>query len=302
MGDLSSQPIHGVAVDAGSGLEAAIREARGERAMPDDLLMFKRSVLTILGPQATTVLVDATCGPDLLSDYPGGCEPMMAYEADVYHISDDDRVTVLPEGLAVSDYPGLGVKQLKFFMYYAPDDQPELNARKLDILARVGQECSANDLRYLVEPLVYHPLIKPGTKEFARLKPELVRRATEAFAEPRLAADVLKVEVPVDLNFVDGFGTPDMSRQQALDAFRRAAEPAAGRDLVYLSAGVAFEAFEASLVMAREAGVPFAGFMCGRAIWSDAVGVFGREGETALADWLADTGRTRLRRLIEALQ
>lgn len=301
MVDLSSHPIHGVAVDAGSGLEAAIRDVRGRRAEPDDLLTFKRSVLTVLGPQASTVLIDATCGPDLLADYPDGCAPMMAYEADVYHISDEDRITVLPDNLSISDYPGLGVRQLKFFMYYAPDDTAELNAKKLDVIADVGRDCDANDVRYLVEPLVYHPEVEPGTAEFARLKPDLVRRATEAFANPRLKADVLKVEVPVDLNFVEGFGAPQMSRLQALEAFRYAAEPAAGRDLVYLSAGVAFEAFEASLMMAREAGVTFAGFMCGRAIWSDAVGVFGRDGETALVDWLADTGRSRLRRLIETL-
>lgn len=301
MGERSSQPIHGVAVDAGSGLEAAIREARGKHAQPDDLLTFKRNVLTILGPLASTVLVDATCGPDLLADYPDGCEPMMAYEADVYHISDDDRITVLPDNLAVSDYPGLGVRQLKFFMYYAPDDRPDLNSRKLDIIAGLGRDCRANDIRYLVEPLVYHPRLEPGTPEFARLKPDLVRWATEAFAEPRLGANVLKVEVPVDLNFVEGYGAAQMSRQQALDAFRHAAEPADGRDLVYLSAGVAFEAFEASLIMAKEAEVRFAGFMCGRAIWSDAVGVFGRDGETALADWLAETGTNRLQRLIKTL-
>ncbi len=301
MGEPSIRPIHGVAVDAGSGLEAAIREARGDRAQPDDLITFKRSVLTVLGPQASTVLVDAACGPDLLADYPDGCAPMMAYEADVYHISGEDRITVLPDNLSVADYLGLGVRQLKFFMYYAPDDRADLNARKLEIVARIGRDCVNHNVRYLVEPLVYHPEIEPGTAEFARLKPDLVRRATQAFADPRLNADVLKVEVPVDLNFVEGFGEPEMSRSEALEAFRHAAEPAAGRDLVYLSAGVAFEFFEESLKMARDAGVDFTGFMCGRAIWADAVSVFGQDGETALVDWLADTGRTRLRRLIAAL-
>ena len=58
---------------------------------------------------------------------------------------------------------------------------------------------------------------------------------------------------------------------------------------------------EETLTMAREAGVEFRGFMCGRAIWSDAVGVFGTEGEVALRGWLEDTGGDRLRRLIAAL-
>ena len=296
-----TQMIHGVAVDAGSGLEAAIREARGADARDDDLMTFKRTVLEALAPGASTVLVDAACGPDLIRSYPEGCAPMLAFEADVYHISDDDRITVLPDNLTVSDYPGMGVKQLKFFIYYAPDDDPALNARKEDLVADLGQRCRDHGLTYLMEPLVYHPSVAPGSAEYAAMKPDLVRRATAKFAEPRFQVDVLKVEVPVDLNFVEGFGEAQMSHAQTLDAFRAAAEAAGDIDLVYLSAGVTFERFEASLKLAREAGVAFNGFMCGRAIWSDAVGIFGAEGEGALRAWLDTTGRARLARLIAAL-
>ena len=294
-------PIHGVAVDAGSGLEAAIRAARGAQAKDDDLLTFKRTVLETLGPDASTLLVDAACGPELLSSYSKGCVPMLAYEADVYHISDADRITVLPDNFAIEDYPAMGVPQLKFFIYYAPDDDPALNARKHDLVADIGRRCRAAGIKYLMEPLVYHPTISPGTAEYAALKPDLVRRATAVFADPRFQVDVLKVEIPVDLNFVDGFGEAQMSRTEALDAFRAAAAASGDIDLVYLSAGVAFEWFEASLQMAGEAGVDFRGFMCGRAIWSDGVGIFGENGEDALRAWLLDTGRTRLNRLIAAL-
>ncbi|WDR06275.1 tagatose 1,6-diphosphate aldolase [Devosia rhodophyticola] len=294
--------IRGVAVDAGSGLAASIKTARGASALPDDLMTFKHAVLTTLGPTASTLLVDANCGPDLLADYPASCEPMMAYEADVYHISDADRITVLPDNLAVSDFPRLGVKQLKFFMYYAPDDDPALNDRKHDLVESVGQECAANGLKFLMEPLIYHPDQKPGNANFAAIKPDLVRRAVEVFAQPRFNVAILKLEVPVDLNFVAGFGQSQMSRQDALAAFRDAAAPANGLPIVYLSAGVPFDWFKASLEMATEAGVDYAGFMCGRSIWSEAVGIFGAQGEQAMTDWLADTGLTRLKRLIETTQ
>ncbi|WDR02878.1 tagatose 1,6-diphosphate aldolase [Devosia algicola] len=303
-GDMSNHDlqIRGVAVDAGSGLAAAIKSARGASAQPDDLLTFKRAVLTTLGPSASTVLVDANCGPDLLADYPASCQPMMAYEADVYHISDADRITVLPDNLDVADFPRLGVKQLKFFMYYAPDDDPALNARKHDLVELVGKQCAANNLNFLMEPLIYHPDEQPGTASFAAIKPELVRRAVEVFAQPRYNVAILKLEVPVDLNFVAGFGEPQMGRDAALAAFRDAAAPANGLPIVYLSAGVPFDWFSASLQMAREAGVDYAGFMCGRSIWSEAVGVFGADGEQAVRDWLADIGLTRLKRLIEVTQ
>jgi tagatose 1,6-diphosphate aldolase len=294
-------PVHGVAVDAGSGLEATIKSARGPRAKDADLVTFKRAVLESLGPHASTVLVDAACGPDLIASYPQDCDPMLAFEADVYHISDDDRITVLPENFTVADYPGMGVKQLKFFMYYAPDDDRALNERKEDLVADIGGRCRDAGIRYLMEPLVYHPTIQSGGAEYAAIKPDLVRRATQLFADPRYQVDVLKVEIPVDLNFVEGFGEPMMSHAQALEAFREAANAAGNADLVYLSAGVSFERFEASLKMAVEAGVDFRGFMCGRAIWSDAVAIFGNQGEAALRAWLMDTGATRLSHLIRAL-
>lgn len=297
-----ADPIHGVAVDAGSGLASAISEARGASAQDGDLLTFKRAVLETLGPHASTVLVDATCGPDLLASYPDACTKMLAFEADVYHISDEDRITVLPENFSVADYPAMGVPLLKFFVYYAPDDDAALNARKQDLVADIGQQCRTAGIQYLMEPLVYHPVIAPGSAEYAALKPDLVRRATETFAAPRFQVDVLKVEVPIDLNFVEGFGAPQMSRDHALQAFRDAAEAAGDVDLVYLSAGVAFDWFEASLKMAREAGVEYRGFMCGRAIWSEAVAVFGAQGEPALRAWLADIGHHRLTRLIAALE
>lgn len=293
--------IHGVAVDAGSGLAATLRDARGDQAHSSDAQVFKRAVLEELGPDATTVLLDAHYGPGLLPYYPATCAKMLAFEADVYRISDEDRITVLPDHLSIEDFPELGIWQLKFFMYYAPDDDPALNARKHAIVEDIGARCRATGVRYLMEPLVYHPTLSPGSAAYAAIKPDLVTRATATFADDRFQVDVLKVEVPVDLAFVEGYGDPQMSRAEALQAFSRAAEPAQGKGLVYLSAGVAFEAFEASLKLAREAGVDFSGFMCGRALWSDAIAVFGQSGETSLRSWLRETGAERLRRLIRAL-
>jgi len=294
--------FHGVAIDAGSGLEATLRTSRGVHATSDDLATFKRCVLEVLGTGASTALLDAQLGPDLLVYYPDNCTPMLAYEADVYHISNEDRITVLPDHLTPADFNTMGVQQLKFFIYYAPDDDPALNNKKQQLVADIGQQCADLGLRFLMEPLVYHPTLPSGTAEYAQIKPDLVMRATALFAEPRFHASVLKVEVPVDLNFVDGFGVPQRSRAEALAAFSHAAAPASNHDLVYLSAGVSFEWFEASLQMANEADVKFDGFMCGRALWSDAVDIFGNGGELALRTWLHETGLPRLQRLIKALE
>ena len=95
----NQQPICGIAVDMGSGLGAALRDARGDAAQDDDLFTFKRIVADTMSRAATTLLVDAEYGPDLLSTIHAPCLPILAYEADVYRIAEEDRITVLPDSL-----------------------------------------------------------------------------------------------------------------------------------------------------------------------------------------------------------
>ena len=294
--------ICGVAVDQGSGLGEALRVARGADAHGDDLFRFKKLVAETMSREATTLLVDAHYGRELLPAIKAPCLPMLAYEADVYRISNNDRITVLPDNLKVPDYPGLGVNVLKFFLYYGPDDDVAINDRKHDLVRQIGEECKANGIRFLFEPIVYDRAVPDGSSaEFAMRKPDLVTRATKRFADPVFGIDILKVELPVNLNFVSGYGEPLLSKAEAETAFARAAEAAGDIPLLYLSAGVTFDQFEAGLRLARSAGVDMAGFMCGRAIWSDAIAIFGAEGPATTENWMADEGLRRLRRLGEVL-
>lgn len=294
----SEGPVFGVAVDQGSGLEAVLRDGRGAQAQGDDLFTFKRIVVETLSPYASTVLVDAALGRELLPSYAASCTKMLAYEADVYHIADEDRITKLPENLKVADYSDLGVPISKFFLYYGPNDPTELNRRKADLVAQVGAECRAHGVRFLFEPIVYDRALLDGTSaEYALAKPELVRAATARFADPIFNIDFLKVEIPVSLAHI---GTT-MSQEQAKTAFANAAEAAGDIPLLYLSAGVTFEQFRDALKMSRDAGVSAKGFMCGRAIWSDAIGIFCAEGPVAMERWMKATGRDRLAQLKDAI-
>ncbi|MEP2892752.1 tagatose 1,6-diphosphate aldolase [Tateyamaria sp.] len=294
----SEGPVFGVAVDQGSGLEAALREGRGAQARDDDLFTFKRIVVETLSPYASTMLVDAALGRELLPSYDATCTKMLAYEADVYHIVDEDRITKLPDNLKVSDYPGLNVPILKFFLYYGPNDPAELNQRKADLVSKIGAECRANGVTFLFEPIVYDRAIPDGASaEYALAKPELVRAATARFAAAEFNIDFLKVEIPV--NFAQIGST--MSQTQAKAAFANAADAAGDIPLLYLSAGVTFEQFRDALKMSRDAGVNAKGFMCGRAIWSDAIGLFCAEGPAAMERWMKATGRDRLAELKDTI-
>ena len=297
-----SGPVFGVAVDQGSGLGEAIREARGAQAEESDLLDFKRIVVETLSPDASTVLVDAHYGRELLPHFDPQCVKMLAFEADVYKISDEERITALPDNFTVPDYPALGADILKFFLYYGPNDSAELNERKFALVEDLGQQCLRSGITFLFEPIVYDRAIPDTASEaFARAKPGLVTAATRTFANPRFAVDILKVEIPVNFNYVEGTGASVLSRAEAEKAFVTAAAAAGDIPLLYLSAGVTFEQFRDALAFSRKAGVSALGFMCGRAIWSDAIGIFGADGPAAMEHWMKTTGRDRLAALKDAI-
>ena len=296
--DHKNNKVFGIAIDAGSGLKQALKDARKTFYQENDLETFKKLIITSLGQYATTILIDSEFGPHLISEYPKQCSPMMAFEADVYHISDEDRITKLPDNIKVSDFSRLGYKVLKFFMYYAPNDNIEINEQKQKIIENIGKECVKNNISFLMEPLVYDPIKRPGSLDYAYLKPQLVENATKTFSNPKFNINYLKVEVPVDLSFVEGFGDPIIKQKEAIKSFKDASIAASGIPLLYLSAGVSFEWFKASLNMAIKAEVDCSGFMCGRAIWSEAIKVFGEQGEEGLKSWLNTTGQNRLNELI----
>ena len=191
--DHKHNKVFGIAIDAGSGLKQALKDARKAFYQENDLETFKKLIITSLGQYATTILIDSEFGPHLISKYPKQCSPMMAFEADVYHISDEDRITKLPDNIKVSDFSRLGYKVLKFFMYYAPNDNIEINEQKQKIIENIGKECVKNNISFLMEPLVYDPIKRPGSLDYAYLKPQLVENATKTFSNPKFNINYLRL-------------------------------------------------------------------------------------------------------------
>ena len=293
----------GVAIDQGSSLGEAIGIARGPAARQDDLFTFKRAAVEVLSTEASVILIDSEFGRQLLPSIAPGCDAQLAFEADAYGISDVDRMTKLPEHLKIADLPHMGIRRLKFFTYYAPRGHHGINAKKHELVRRLGEECGVHGIEFLFEPLVYDEHIRDQSgARFAALKPIYVRDAAETFSDPRFAIDVLKLEVPVNLEFVAGRGkqVAVYSEAEAREHFLGVGR-ATNLPIVYLSAGVSFETFRQSLIMARQSRARFSGFMCGRAIWWDAIPVFGERGEAGLREWLLDTGLARLRALKQAV-
>jgi len=125
------------------------------------------------------------------------------------------------------------------------------------------------------------------------------------FTKDRYSVDVLKVEVPVNMKFVEGAktyaGPTAYSKKEAMQLFRDAAAVAT-KPFIYLSAGVSNAEFTESLELAAEAGVKFNGVLCGRATWKDGIPLFAKDGPPAFRAWLQDQGVKNINNVNERLK
>lgn len=185
-----------------------------------------------------------------------------------------------------------GANAVKFLLYYDVDDAEEINIQKKAYIERIGSECVAEDIPFFLEVLTYDDNIPDnGSVEFAKVKPRKVNEAMKLFSEPRFNVDVLKVEVPVNMKYVEGFAEGEVvyTKEEAAQHFKDQ-DAATQLPYIYLSAGVSAELFQETLKFAHEAGAKFNGVLCGRATWSGAVQVYIEQGEDAAREWLRTTG------------
>ena len=116
-----------------------------------------------------------------------------------------------------------GANAVKFLLYYDVDDAEEINIQKKAYIERIGSECVAEDIPFFLEVLTYDDNI-PDNKSaaFAKVKPRKVNEAMKLFSEERFNVDVLKVEVPVNMNYVEGFAEGEVvyTKEEAAQYFR----------------------------------------------------------------------------------
>ncbi|MCK1213688.1 tagatose 1,6-diphosphate aldolase, partial [Streptococcus uberis] len=185
-----------------------------------------------------------------------------------------------------------GADAVKFLLYYDVDGDQAINDQKKAYIERIGSECQAEDIPFFLEILTYDEKIADnGSLEFAKVKAHKVNEAMKVFSDERFGIDVLKVEVPVNMNYVEGFaeGEAVFTREEAAQAFKEQ-EAASHLPYIYLSAGVSAELFQETLVFAAESGAKFNGVLCGRATWAGSVPVYIGQGQEAARQWLRTEG------------
>ena len=301
--------VAALALDQRGILKNAIAREKGIADPRDSLVAdFKELVTAVLTRHASAVLLDPEYGLPATRRR-NGKGLFLAYEKSCYD-APPPRMPELYETWSVRRLKHeAGADCIKVLLHYTPFDAPEINQFKKIWVQRVGDECRANDIPFVLEILGYSAAGEDQKGlSYAQQKPRMVALSVEEFSKPEYSVDLLKIEVPLQMRFVPGTslfcGEQAYSRAAGQQIFR-SIDSATSKPYVYLSAGVTNEQFVETLEFAIESGSQFNGVLCGRATWQDGVRVYAQHGANALEDWLNTSGVenvSRVNRLLKVVQ
>jgi tagatose 1,6-diphosphate aldolase len=289
--------IAAAAMDQRGSLQKSIASAKGvdPKQVTDEMMSeFKVAVTKVLTPHASAILLDPEYGLPAAKARSSNAGLLLAYELSGYDNTQPGRLPDLLPHVSAKRIKDWGADAVKILIYYTPFEDAAINDIKHSFIERIGAECATHEIPFFLEFVAYDP--KGGDEkgaEFAKKKPEVVRKSMQEFSKPLYMVDVLKVEVPINAEYVEGSsvykGQKAYTRAEALEHFRSAAAVAT-KPFIYLSAGVSNAQFVESLNMATESGTDYSGVLCGRATWKEGIPIYAKQGVKALEDWLEKEG------------
>ncbi|MCO6535944.1 tagatose 1,6-diphosphate aldolase [Lactobacillus sp.] len=297
--------ISALAIDQRGSLKKMLADAANKPADETTIVDFKKAVSSELTPYASSILTDPEYGLPATKVRDKNCGLLLSYEKTGYDTTEPGRMPDL-----IANQSGLRIKNeggdaIKFLLYYDPDEGQEINDKKKAFVERVGAEAKANELPFFLELLTYDSKIEDAkSAEFAKVKANKVLQAMKEFSAPQYDVTVLKVEIPFNIKFVEGFnGNNEVvyTQEQAKDLLKQQSD-ITDLPFIFLSAGVTSEEFIAEIKMAEEAGADFNGVLCGRATWKPAIKPFAGESEAAGRKWLSTKGKENIENLNQALK
>lgn len=239
-------------------------EAAGRPAELSDLRTAKVDVARALTPLASAMLLDATIGVPAVTEADAvavTCGLLVAAEPEKRGTWNGEPRTHRDPQQNAAWVRGMGGDAVKFLTQLRPGrpaGEPDLAAEVMDVVRAVVADCREQGVPSVIENLIY-PL--PGEQLSAAQREDLIVEAAAMIAET--GADLVKLEYP-----------------GSAKGARRVAE-AVGGPWAVLSAGVGFEEFQNVLRVSCDEGGA-SGFIAGRSIWKEAVGLDGPDRQTFL--------------------
>ena len=285
--------IAAAAMDQRGSLQKALAKEKGSAVNDTMMEEFKILVTEVLTPHASAILLDPEWGLPGSKRRAKNAGLLLAYEKTGYDKTGPGRLGDLLDHWSVRRLKEAGANCIKILLYYTPFDPKDINDKKHAWVERLGDECRANDIPFFLEFVGYEEGVDEKGFEFAKKKPQVVTESMREFTKDRYGVDVMKVEVPVNMKFVEGAksyaGQKAYSKKEAIDFFHQAAKVAT-KPFIYLSAGVSNAEFTEALELAGESGVKFNGVLCGRATWKDGIPIYAKQGAEAFRKWLQTEG------------
>ena len=285
--------IAAAAMDQRGSLQKSLAKEKGGDVTDAMMQEFKTLVTEVLTPHASAILLDPEWGLPASKRRAKNAGLLLAYEKTGYDKTGPGRRGDLLDHWSARRLKEAGADCVKILLYYTPFDPKDVNDKKHAWVERLGDECRANDIPYFLEFVGYEEGADEKGLEYAKKKPQIVTESMREFSKDRYGVDVLKVEVPVNMKFVEGTksfaGQKAYTKQEAIDLFHKAASVAT-KPFIYLSAGVSNAEFSETLVLAGESGVKFNGVLCGRATWKEGIPIYAKQGADAFRKWLETEG------------
>src|SRR5258706_9141294 len=297
--------IAAAAMDQRGSLQKSLAKEKGSAVSDEMMEEFKILVSEVLTPHASAILLDPEWGLPASKRRAKNAGLLLAYEKTGYDKTGPGRLGDLLDHWSAKRLKEAGADCVKILLYYTPFDSKEINDQKHAWVERIGDECRANDIPYFLEFVGYEDGADEKGLEYAKKKPHIVTESMREFSKDRYGVDVLKVEVPVNMKFVEGVksfgGQKAYSKKEAIDLFHTAAA-AATKPFIYLSAGVSNAEFSETLELCGESGVKYNRVLCGRATWKEGIAAYAKQGADAFRKWLESEGVKNISNVNEKLK
>ena len=257
--------------------------AAGVAASDDDLRTAKADVARVLTPAASGLLSDPTYGVPAIAAAGAlapNCGLLIAAEPSERRSHQGEPRTHRDPALDARWLLDQGGDAYKFFIQLRADrpapraGEPDLVAEALAVCEEIIRDCRAVGVPVVIENLIYEI---PGEELSGRAREDAIIEAARALDD--LDIDLLKLEYP---------GSPEGCRRLAA---------VLNRPWAVLSAGVPFDQFTRIIQIAAADGGA-SGFIAGRSVWREVVGLAGRPRQ----EFLTSVALPRLERLIDVAE
>ncbi|MSS77463.1 tagatose 1,6-diphosphate aldolase [Anaerococcus sp. WCA-380-WT-2B] len=294
--------IAALAIDQRGSMEKMIGAFDENLNNVEDISRFKSLVSKQLTKYSSSILLDPIYGLEAIKVRDENAGLLISYEVTGFDKNDPERLPKLIDGCSVLRLKELGGEAIKILLYYDVDQSKETNDKKKAFIERIGYECEALGLPFFLELIVYDEKIEDSkSAEFAKVRPHKVNAAVKDFQDERYKIDVLKLETPVNMNFVEGYGKEVVYSQEEASKFFKEQSDISKIPFIFLSGGVSADLFKETLKFAKEAGSEFNGVLCGRATWKGGVEEFAKSDDDAIK-WLNTQGLDNIQSLNKVLK